>query len=238
MRHARGSQTLVFATTVNHSQRIVERFAAAGIAAEHLDGEFSTDERNKVLERFRNKEVMVLSSCMLLSEGFDVPECGAGILARPTLSLTLSLQQQFRMMRPHGDNIPVILDHAGHYLTFGYPYSDRIWSLDGTADVKGDDGIVFSCPECGRVIPDTASVCECGGERPQRDVEREVPAETWYDLVDVSDINVAKEFRNRLMEMAKNREAPDGWVDKVFFAWIESNSFEEAIRAKEDEKTI
>src|SRR5690606_4179038 len=39
LKHAGGRQTVVFACGIRHSQHIVECFLAAGIPAEHIDGE-------------------------------------------------------------------------------------------------------------------------------------------------------------------------------------------------------
>src|SRR3990167_1228402 len=45
MEHARGERTVVFAVNVAHSKQIVERFVAAGVAAEHVDGDMPVGEQ-------------------------------------------------------------------------------------------------------------------------------------------------------------------------------------------------
>lgn len=64
--HAAGLRTVVFAVTVAHSHEIVERFRAAGVAAEHLDGETPIDERAGILSRLASGETKVVSNCAVL----------------------------------------------------------------------------------------------------------------------------------------------------------------------------
>ena len=75
---------------------------------------------------------MVLSNVDIVSEGFDVPDCEAVQLARPTKSLVLYLQQVGRCMRPAlGKEHGIVLDNAGLWLEHGLSYIDREWTLEG-----------------------------------------------------------------------------------------------------------
>jgi len=84
-RHARGVRTVAFAASVSHSQRIAAQFVAAGIAAEHLDGETPVDERAAILRRLEACETLVVSNYGVLCEGWDQPAVKCCILARPTI---------------------------------------------------------------------------------------------------------------------------------------------------------
>jgi superfamily II DNA or RNA helicase len=102
-RFAAGRRTVVFAVNVEHSRHIIESFVAAGVAAEHLDGSTPLAQRDAALKRLASGETLVLSNCNLVSEGWDLPALDCAILARPTASLCLHIQQVGRIMRAcHG----------------------------------------------------------------------------------------------------------------------------------------
>lgn len=89
---AKGQQTIVFATSVEHSRAIVDQFKAIGVAAAHLDGSMPTRERDAVIASWKAREIAVVSNCFILTEGFDYPELSCCVLARPTKSVALYLQ--------------------------------------------------------------------------------------------------------------------------------------------------
>lgn len=129
---ANGKKTIVFAVDIEHSKSIVERYLEAGIPSAHIDATTPKNERKAILEQFKKGEVLVLSNVDIVSEGFDVPDCEAVQLARPTKSLVLYLQQVGRCMRPSGNKeFGLVLDNAGLWLEHGICYIDRDWSLEG-----------------------------------------------------------------------------------------------------------
>lgn len=159
--HAAGARTLCFAASVEHSRHIVDRFRAAGVAAEHLDGETPEDERAAILARLRTGETRIVSNYAVLTEGFDEPSVGCVILARPTLRAQVYLQSVGRGLRAADAKAAVVvLDHAGSCLAFGFPDDDRAVSLE-VSDVEKRAGIapVRRCPACGLMVP--AAVREC-----------------------------------------------------------------------------
>ena len=81
-----GRRTVAFAVDIAHSQAIVEAFRAAGVPAEHLDGKVARSEREAVLERLRGGQTLIVSNCMVLTEGWDLPALETAIVARPTAS--------------------------------------------------------------------------------------------------------------------------------------------------------
>ena len=54
------------------------------------------DERDATLARLESGELELVTNCMVLTEGWDMPECGCIILARPTKKMGLYRQ----MLRP------------------------------------------------------------------------------------------------------------------------------------------
>lgn len=161
------ARTVAFAVSVAHSRAIVERFAAEGVRAEHLDGTTPEDERVAILARLASGETTLVSNVGVLCEGWDLPSCKRLIVARPTRSLGLWLQMAGRILRPHDGQRPIILDHGGNWDRHGAPHMDREWSLD--AKPQGAPGVAPSrvCPECFAHILASAKVCPlCGAEQP------------------------------------------------------------------------
>lgn len=154
VKYASGKRAVVFCVSVQHSQHVVSQFNAAGIPAEHVDGETPTEERDAAIKRFSNGETLILSNVELFGEGFDLPAMEVAILLRPTQSLGLYLQQVGRVLRPcEGKSHAIILDHAGNCLKHGLPDDEREWILDGRNGKKRskDDACSVSvrvCPVC------------------------------------------------------------------------------------------
>lgn len=139
---AEGKKMIIFAVNIEHSQQIVEKYRQDGISAEHIDANTSKKEREWILQRFRSGEIMVLSNVDIVSEGFDVPDCEAVQLARPTKSLGLYLQQVGRCMRPSpGKENGIVLDNAGLWLEHGFCQQDRVWTLEGKKRRKRHAGL-------------------------------------------------------------------------------------------------
>jgi superfamily II DNA or RNA helicase len=134
---AKGKKTIVFAVDVLHSKEIVQKYLYAGIPAAHVDATTPINERKDILNKFKSGKILVLSNVDIVSEGFDVPDCEAVQLARPTKSLVLYLQQVGRCMRPStGKKHGLILDNAGLWLEHGLSHIDRDWSLEGIKKTK------------------------------------------------------------------------------------------------------
>jgi len=221
--HAKDKITLIYAVSVSHSQLIVDRFVKKGVQAEHIDGSMSTGVRDEILRRLVSGETRVVSSCMILSEGYNLPQCGAIVLARPTKSLALATQQVNRGLRYYKGERTVVLDHAGHYLSFGLPYIDREFSLYKTQEKLMEEGRARRCPECGIVVPIGTRICsECGCELYNKPL-RDFPIEEDGELVRLTPKSL-QEMEGRLQAMAKKKGFPKTWVQDVMARWIAARS--------------
>ena len=165
-KRARGRRTVAFAVDIEHSRTITHAFRDAGVPAEHLDGSTPRAERDDVLGRLRQCETQVVSNCMVLTEGWDLPALECAIVARPTASLNLHLQMIGRVMRAcDGKDGAIVLDHAGNHHVHGlvtrrlnYTLSDEKVGFSEPLGLRrcGDCGLLFEtsepcCPECGWV---------------------------------------------------------------------------------------
>lgn len=134
---ADGRKCVVFAVSVELSQRYAREYNEAGIRAEHIDGTTPADERAAIFARFRSGITRVLCNVAVATEGVDIPDCSVVQVARPTKSIPLYLQMVGRAMRPHPDKTDcIILDHGNATKACGFPDAVRVWDLDGTRKMK------------------------------------------------------------------------------------------------------
>lgn len=162
-RHAFGRTTIVSATTIAHSRKIVQAFIDAGVAAEHIDGDTPEVDRSAALARLARRETLVLSQCAILTEGWDLPALEVAVLARPTASLCMHRQIVGRVMRAcDGKNGALVLDHAGNHHRHGLVTEEVTLSLSDKVKRTGVAPLK-TCPECFCVCSLQAEACpECG----------------------------------------------------------------------------
>ncbi|MCB6366612.1 DEAD/DEAH box helicase [Intestinibacillus massiliensis] len=168
-KYAENMQTICYCSTVSHSQHVAAAFREAGIPAIHFDGGTTAQERAEAIAAFRAGQVKVLCNVDLISEGFDVPDCGCCILLRPTLSTTLFIQQSMRCMRPSKGKTAIILDHVNNYERHGLPDDVRSWSLAQRMPKRSsyqENGLlrVRQCPKCFMTYAGDLKKCPYCGE--------------------------------------------------------------------------
>ena len=127
--YAAGKKGIVYAVNQSHGERIAGQFRRRGIAARAIDCKTPAKERAQALAEFREGKLKVLVNVELFTEGFDCPSIEFVLLARPTRSLALYLQQVGRALRPSptGEEV-LILDAAGLHGRFGLPDRERDWA--------------------------------------------------------------------------------------------------------------
>jgi DNA repair protein RadD len=204
-------QAVLFAVSVPHSQALTAKLNEAGIKAVHVDGAMPTEERKKNIYDFEAGKYQVICNCMLLTEGWDMPECDAVILCRPTLSLSLYLQMIYRCMRAGGRFPAIVLDHTWAVALFGLPDRDRKWSLDcgeqrqGTSTSIG----VRICKSCEYINDKEDDECiQCGED-----------LKTEYNRVMVPWERAAFELRSvvysKVKEIAERKGHDKQWIEAM-----------------------
>lgn len=219
-------RTVCFAASVEHSKSIVAAFREAGIAAEHLDGTMDNITRGGVLVeggvvtkewgilgRLNSGETLVVSSVGVLSEGWDQPAVKCAILARPTMSLALYIQQVGRILRPWEGVGAIILDHAGNVRRHDLPEEDRDFTLEATKKKRNAPGQMRTktCPLCFRMHAITVKTCTCGHEFM---VERQDPETVEGTLVRYTLEDKKAEWK-RLTDIEIEHQTP-GWAFKMY----------------------
>lgn len=153
-------QTVAFASSVAHSIHIRDAFRNAGVNAEHIDGETSKNERDRILTALKSGDIRLVSNCMVLTEGWDCPATVCCILARPTKSISLYLQMAGRILRPYeGKPNAIVIDHSGAVKRHGFVDEPKEWSLDGNQKIQ--DRIAKLKKEKGEISFQTCGECKC-----------------------------------------------------------------------------
>lgn len=152
---AEGKKTIVYCASIKTSKATAAAFQEQGVPAAHLDGATPKAEREQIVQDFRDGKILVLCNVDLFGEGFDVPDCEAVQLLRPTKSLTLYIQQAMRPMRINPADPgkeAIILDHVGNYTRHGFPDDDHDWSLEAKKKKKKSETTTKQCPVCYHVF--------------------------------------------------------------------------------------
>lgn len=217
---AKGTPTVCFASNIAHSKHIVDRFRAAGVAAEHIDCYTEEDERQAILLRIETGETTVISNVGILAEGWDFPACRTLILARPTRSLIRYIQMAGRVLRPHpSKSRALILDHSGTVTRLGFPTDEFPLELDdgkprdaAATPKERESPLPKACPSCSYVK--TVHKCPVCGFAPERKAN--------VDVKDGELALVAKKpkatkmdkqaFYSQLIGIAEAKGYREGWI--------------------------
>ena len=180
---AEGKKTIVYCAGISSSKETTDRFTDIGVKAAHLDATTPEGERRRTIEDFRAGRITVLCNVDLFGEGFDVPDCECVILLRPTMSLTLHIQQSMRSMRYKEGKTALIIDHVGNVYRHGLPDDEREWTLEAKKKNAQSNIKVKQCPVCFAILNNFTKECHiCGYTFPKEETETESPKEIETEL--------------------------------------------------------
>ena len=169
----------------------------------------------------RDGVTTVISNVGILGEGLDVPELECAILARPTKSLAVYLQQVGRVLRPApGKTHAIVHDHAGCIAGHGFFDATRDYTLTASRKKAESAPAVRQCPQCFLCLPAGTLVCpDCGYEwEPPAvaiydDAHKEMTLEELRALELAGNTPAAREaFKRELIETAVARRWKPGAV--------------------------
>ncbi len=114
--HASGRKAVGFTVNIKHAQNLAAAFNNKGIASSAIWSDMPIQDRQKILQEFRDGKITVIFSCTILIEGFDEPSIECIIMARPTKSRPLYTQAIGRGLRLHpGKQDCLVLDFTDKY---------------------------------------------------------------------------------------------------------------------------
>ncbi len=133
---------MIFAATVRHAQEIF------GLLPNHatalITGETPGQERDNIIQKFKNRETKFLVNVSVLTTGFDAPHVDLIAILRPTESISLYQQIIGRGLRLSPSKKEcLILDYAGN--------SYDLYQPEVGAEKPDSDSeiITIPCPACG-----------------------------------------------------------------------------------------
>ncbi|MFL7866541.1 DEAD/DEAH box helicase [Vibrio cincinnatiensis] len=143
IRLAKGKRgVMIFAATVRHAQEILSLLPPERAAI--VIGETPSHERDLIIQRFKQQEILFLVNVSVLTTGFDAPHVDLIAILRPTESVSLYQQIIGRGLRlSPGKTECLILDYAGNRYDLYQPE---------VGDPKPDSNseiITIPCPACG-----------------------------------------------------------------------------------------
>lgn len=181
--HGENRKTIAFGADIAYCNLLVQRFNTAGVNAAAYTSETSATECAELLQEFRKPEsaVRILVSVEKLAKGFDVPDVGCVVDARPLRkSLSTFIQMIGRGLRSApGKTNCLLLDFTRNIVRFMPEFEDVYYngfrSLDESEKLdskprEDDDFAPAGCPQCGHK-PFSRRCLACGFEKPTQVLE-------------------------------------------------------------------
>ncbi len=133
---------MIFSSTVKHAHEILDSLPEG--QAKIIIGDTDNNERDKIIEEFKNKEFKYLVNVSVLTTGFDAPHVDVIAILRPTESVSLYQQIIGRGLRLDDNKKDCyVLDYTG----MGHDiYSPEISDKKPS---KESEAVIVPCPKCG-----------------------------------------------------------------------------------------
>lgn len=204
-------QAIAYTYNVASAERLASELNGNGITARAVSGKTPKDERDSIINDYRNGKIQVVTNAELFTEGLDLPNVDVVIMLRPTQSLSLYLQFAMRCMNPRKGKTAIIIDHVGNVNRFGLPTEPHNWTLEGTK--KGTKNSpseavkpVTVCPKCFSTFYRKGDTCPfCGAELTKEKV---------LDVVEDAKLEKVKEERLRKAKLIMSDSLTMNIADK------------------------
>ena len=125
---------VAFCQNIGHAFFMKEEFTNKGYKSAVITANTSSNDRVKILEKFKNKKIEILCVVDILNEGIDIPTINLLLFLRPTMSSTIFIQQIGRGLRKAKNKdfvtiIDFIGNHKKDYLLINY-FSSEVDNKD------------------------------------------------------------------------------------------------------------
>jgi hypothetical protein len=169
-------KAIAFCGSVSQSQDLARQFNQIGILAEVVVGTTPDLERDEIYQRFRERKIQVISSCLALCEGFDEPSVEAAIIARPTRSLSLLVQMAGRALRLHCSKTDAyLLDFCENFDRKRHGLVTRKYPIALCPSERPEPpSLTKECPNCHEMVNIFVRICpHCEYEFPSGEEEED-----------------------------------------------------------------
>lgn len=213
-----------------HVQELERQFLAAGVITRAYTYREDDVERAEVVEEFRRPDSSIrgLITVTAASKGFDVPDIGVVIMARPLANSLAEYIQLFgRGLRiSDGKDACIVLDHSGN--------SERFWddwtrffaegALDFTRGRRKQAGKAaekaearpVKCPACKHLHHPQPFCPSCGHVYPPKEAVRHEPGSLVELLAAYSPDQVATDLYPQVVHEAIRRKKTEAWAKDRF----------------------
>ena len=202
---------LVFTAGVDHCLHVRDEIRARGISCEMVTGKTPTQERNGIVDAYKNGELRCLVNVGCFTTGFNNPAIDLMAFMRPTRSPVLYVQMGGRGMRTsEGKENCVLLDFGGVISELGPIDLVDAQRVGGSGDGEGE-APVKTCPTCNAVCFAGVGQCpDCGYMFPLKELNLDKKASSlsvlssaivpvWTDVLNISYKRHAKEGKTPSM---------------------------------------
>ncbi len=133
---------MIFAATVRHAKEILGLLPKGECAL--VIGDTDTQERDRIILAFKNRNIKFLVNVSVLTTGFDAPHVDLIAILRPTESVSLYQQIVGRGLRlSEGKSECLVLDYAGNSYDLYQP------EIGNPKPAPDSEIITIPCPACG-----------------------------------------------------------------------------------------
>jgi len=224
--YAQDKQAIAYCTNIAHSKSICELFNNNNIPAMEMNASTPENERNKIMQDFKDNKFKILCNCNLISEGITVPNCDCCLLLRPTQSETLYIQQSCRCLTPAKDKRAVIIDYVGNCFAHGMPTEKRIYTLKETHKTRNasrePDILIRQCKNCFKTYAGNGRICpycnfDNGKTRKQIETEEKAELERITEIKrkkDKQDLKKANQSLEALKQYGREHNYSPYWAIK------------------------
>jgi DNA repair protein RadD len=149
---------LIFGTGIAHAEALVEELKKHDVHAECIFGSTPKEDRDAIVQRFKDGKLPALVNVGVLTTGFNAPRCDLMAVMRPTQSTALYVQIMGRGMRTFpGKTNCLVLDYGANVERHGPINRVR-------PKAKGDaPPPTKTCPECDSIVSASLPICpDCG----------------------------------------------------------------------------
>lgn len=220
--HGEGRKFICSACDTAHVDELARQFNAAGINAATYTYKVRDEDRADIVTEFRKPDSKIrgLITVTAASKGFDVPDIGCVIMARP-LRKSLSEHIQFfgRGLRIHRSKENcIVLDHSGNSVRFWDEWNEFFETGcreldDGKRRPKpkkkpNEEETFIKCSQCKHVHKPMPKCPMCGHEHPRRMAIAHV-AGTLTELIASGDrYKMSAEIWPQICEYVRQRRDP------------------------------
>lgn len=227
LKHGDNKKFIAFGCNVAHCEELQRQFMAAGVVCELYTYQTGDSARTDMVQEFRKPDSYIrgLISVSALAKGFDVPDVGVIIMARPLRSsLAEHIQILGRGLRIHEDKKDcLILDHSGNCQRFWADMSEFFQNGageldDGKPKIKAKskpqpEQEPLKCPSCACLHKRSPSCPECGHEYPKTSLieHKEGSLVEFHGKHNATALD-RQQFYSELIGMAHVKGYASGWV--------------------------